>query len=596
MPFRDWIELESDPGLFTLLVYDFGVKNVEVEEVYDLSKSMEKKVYGLIFLFKWTEERKSRRKAAVVEENFVFDDSFIEDMFFAQQVIPNSCASHALLSVLLNIPDLNLGHTLKQLRDSTKGFDSETKGLAISNFRNIGIAHNNHGSPDFRKLERMKSVSTATRSMEAFHFVSYIPYKGRLLELDGLKPYPIDHGPWSSEENWTDKARQVIQDRIQLATGGELSHDIRYNLLAVVPEQREILKEKLAVLSHNKKVLIELFKNLASKESFVSELPSPSAMLKDYPPYHVDFPKIEVESSSTHSHSSSTVQGPECGSNVYSDSEDSSVDTYRTKSLLRGTSKPVIYIYGGSGGDTVNGGVNGVETMGAHLKNNTETSLKRTIIDSSNEFCDSGIKKQKQITNESILDSVDNNNKLLNENTCSLVNENFIIKKEELQDNNEINKLKIENETNNEVNENEKKDSAGLGIEIIADDADITSLLDQNKVERLSLDHLMKYQDKIKLQDVQKSMQDLDELYKSFQLSYKEELIKVEKYKVEDCRRRHDYDPFISTFLTMLADQGQIAEVLERQKGVVKNVVLNTKRNGLKKDIHNKKKTRAKSK
>ena len=29
-------------GLFTLLVYDFGVKGVEVEEVYDLSTQMEK--------------------------------------------------------------------------------------------------------------------------------------------------------------------------------------------------------------------------------------------------------------------------------------------------------------------------------------------------------------------------------------------------------------------------------------------------------------------------------------------------------------------------------------------------------------------------
>ena len=43
-------------------------------------------MYGLIFLFKWTEERKSRRKATAVEENFVFNDEFIEDMFFAQQV------------------------------------------------------------------------------------------------------------------------------------------------------------------------------------------------------------------------------------------------------------------------------------------------------------------------------------------------------------------------------------------------------------------------------------------------------------------------------------------------------------------------------
>ena len=67
------------------------------------------------------------------------------DMFFAQQIIPNSCASHALLSVLLNIPDIDLGYTLTQLRDSCKGFDSETKGYAIGNFWNIAVAHNNHG-------------------------------------------------------------------------------------------------------------------------------------------------------------------------------------------------------------------------------------------------------------------------------------------------------------------------------------------------------------------------------------------------------------------------------------------------------------------
>ena len=32
------------------------------------------------------------------------------------------------------------------------------------------------------------------RAMEAFHFVSYVPINDRLFELDGLKPYPIDHG------------------------------------------------------------------------------------------------------------------------------------------------------------------------------------------------------------------------------------------------------------------------------------------------------------------------------------------------------------------------------------------------------------------
>ena len=32
----------------------------------------------------------------------------------------------------------------------------------------------------------------------------------------------------------------------------ELSHDIRYNLMAVVPEQRCVYKEKIDTLRHNK--------------------------------------------------------------------------------------------------------------------------------------------------------------------------------------------------------------------------------------------------------------------------------------------------------------------------------------------------------
>jgi hypothetical protein len=37
-----WLELESDPGLFTLLVDDFGVHGVQVEEIYDLTKPIDR--------------------------------------------------------------------------------------------------------------------------------------------------------------------------------------------------------------------------------------------------------------------------------------------------------------------------------------------------------------------------------------------------------------------------------------------------------------------------------------------------------------------------------------------------------------------------
>ena len=68
-----WLELESDPGLFTLLLEDMGVPDVQVEEIYDLQAekligdSKGQDVLGFIFLFKWIEERRSRRKN--IDEN-----------------------------------------------------------------------------------------------------------------------------------------------------------------------------------------------------------------------------------------------------------------------------------------------------------------------------------------------------------------------------------------------------------------------------------------------------------------------------------------------------------------------------------------------
>ncbi|CDQ73996.1 unnamed protein product [Oncorhynchus mykiss] len=202
---KGWLELESDPGLFTLLVEDFGVKGVQVEEIYDLQSKCPSPVYGFIFLFKWIEERRSRRKVStLVDETSVIDDDIVNDMFFAHQflymviffcaqLIPNSCATHALLSVLLNCSGVELGTTLSRMKTFTKGFGPESKGYAIGNAPELAKAHNSHARPEPRHLPEKQNGISAVRTMEAFHFVSYVPIKDRLFELDGLKAYPIDH-------------------------------------------------------------------------------------------------------------------------------------------------------------------------------------------------------------------------------------------------------------------------------------------------------------------------------------------------------------------------------------------------------------------
>lgn len=49
----------------------------------------------------------------------------------------------------------------------------------------------------YRFPERQRD-GISVRTGEAFHFVSYVPINDRLYELDGLKPYPIDHGQSST--------------------------------------------------------------------------------------------------------------------------------------------------------------------------------------------------------------------------------------------------------------------------------------------------------------------------------------------------------------------------------------------------------------
>lgn len=97
----------------------------------------------------------------------------------------------------------------------------QSKGYAIGNAPELAKAHNSHARwvralsqltsagrgrlstdslllcprrPEPRHLPEKQNGISAVRTMEAFHFVSYVPIKGRLFELDGLKVYPIDHG------------------------------------------------------------------------------------------------------------------------------------------------------------------------------------------------------------------------------------------------------------------------------------------------------------------------------------------------------------------------------------------------------------------
>lgn len=230
----EWCLIESDPGVFTDLIHGFDANGVQVEEIFSLDDdSLEqlKPCHGLIFLFKWQQMDSSN-------DNLV-NDSRLDEIFFARQVIPNACATQAIVSVLLNCThgDLQLGPTLSDFKEFAQAFDPQMRGLTLSNSDKIRDVHNSFSRQQLFEFDSRDEK----KEEDAFHFIAYIPFKGRLYELDGLKEAPVDHGAIPANSEWTDVARPIVQQRMQKYSEGE----IHFSLMAVVSELRRKYEREL---------------------------------------------------------------------------------------------------------------------------------------------------------------------------------------------------------------------------------------------------------------------------------------------------------------------------------------------------------------
>ncbi|CAO3676906.1 unnamed protein product [Umbelopsis ramanniana] len=230
----NWCLIESDPGVFTELISGMGVSGIQVEEVFSLDESSLDKlkpIYGLIFLFKWQGAQSSMPHPD--SQNDANDH-----VFFAKQIINNACATQAILSILMNNSDIELGDDLSNFKSFTADFPPDLKGLAISNSDLIRSLHNSFARSD-PFINEMQD-SSAQGDEDLFHFISYVPVHGALYELDGLSSGPVNLGP-CSEENWTEKANQVIMERMRKYSESE----IHFSLMAVTKDRIETLQEQL---------------------------------------------------------------------------------------------------------------------------------------------------------------------------------------------------------------------------------------------------------------------------------------------------------------------------------------------------------------
>ena len=255
----EWCTIESDPGVFTELIKNIGVKGVQVEEILDLDilENSNDPVYGLIFLFKYM------KNSGYTPNVLQYWDS---DLFFAKQIIENACATQAILGILLNNSEkIDIGPSLKDLKSFTAEMDPTNRGLAISNSEKIKIEHNKFAHPE----PFIFTKEIAEDGDDVFHFVAYIHFKNSIYEIDGLQEGPILIEKNVTFDEWIKKVKPSLVNRINLYSNNE----IKFNLLAVVPNQLDKAKKEKDLLCFQKSYIDALLKgeNIVKDEKTLEE-------------------------------------------------------------------------------------------------------------------------------------------------------------------------------------------------------------------------------------------------------------------------------------------------------------------------------------
>lgn len=159
----------------------------------------------------------------------------------------SQCATQAILSVILNsgLTPEQMGPVLSEFKSFTTSFPPSLKGEAIGSSLELRSSHNKFSRQDAFLNEGRFHIPTGDE--EAFHFVSYVPLDGTVYELDGLQKGPIPVGSYPADEptGWLSVAREAIQERMNAGA------EIKFNLMAVIQDQRVDLKRKLAELEND---------------------------------------------------------------------------------------------------------------------------------------------------------------------------------------------------------------------------------------------------------------------------------------------------------------------------------------------------------
>eukprot|EP01111_Echinosteliopsis_oligospora_P002644 TRINITY_DN1399_c0_g1_i1.p1 TRINITY_DN1399_c0_g1~~TRINITY_DN1399_c0_g1_i1.p1 ORF type:complete len:236 (+),score=80.37 TRINITY_DN1399_c0_g1_i1:68-775(+) len=229
---KNWAALEANPEVLTQFMHSLGANaSYEFTDVFgfdpDLLAMVPQPVVAVLLLFPVDEHYQKYRHQQ--EEKIKADGQTLsKNLYFMKQTIGNACGTIGVLHSVLNNSSSVIGSDgfFKAFLNKTKEMTPDERAAALFDDQQIDTVHASSAQQgQSREIPPEEDVD--------LHFISFVQVDGNLYELDGTKPFPINHGA-SSADSILQDAVKVIQKIIALNP-----EENRFTVLALVSQSNE---------------------------------------------------------------------------------------------------------------------------------------------------------------------------------------------------------------------------------------------------------------------------------------------------------------------------------------------------------------------
>lgn len=225
-----WIPLESNPEVMNEFLTKIGVPNkLQICDIFgfepELLDMVPKPVKAVLLCFPVSPQSEDFRTAQVtrIQET---GQELPPGVWFTTQTIGNACGTIGLLHAVGNNLDvlgpLNEGSWANKFFTNSLDADAESRAALLQADDSIAEVH--------AEAAQQGQGAVPDRPEDCMlHFVCFVQKGGHLLELDGRKPFPINHGPCGADDLLAAAIRVIQSDFIATDPGSNLFSTVAYS-------------------------------------------------------------------------------------------------------------------------------------------------------------------------------------------------------------------------------------------------------------------------------------------------------------------------------------------------------------------------------